>query len=136
MAKMSLEDLRKLRKRKKDEKNRRDAEGKNVEVIIGMGTCGIAAGAKECLGAFLEEFEKGGLKNAAVKQAGCMGLCYVEPTVEVHVPGMPDTIYGNIDADVVKLIVEGHILGKTLVNNHIFDRPAADIFKEGGDNDG
>ena len=130
MAKMSLEGLRDLRRRRKDEKNRQDAEGKNVEVIIGMGTCGIAAGAKECLDAFIEEFEKEGLKHAAVKQAGCMGLCYVEPTVEVHVSGMPDTIYGNIDTAVVKRIVEGHILGKTLVNNHIFDRPAADIFKE------
>lgn len=130
MAKMTLEDLRKLREQKKGEMDRRDAEGKDVEIIIGMGTCGIAAGAKECLDAFLEDIEKAGLKNVTVKQTGCMGLCYVEPTVEVHVPGMPDTIYGKVDADVVKRIVEEHIVGKTLVNNHIFDRPAADIVKE------
>lgn len=130
MAKMTLEDLRKLRERKKGELNRRDTEGKDVEVIIGMGTCGIAAGAKECLDAFIVEIEKAGLDNIIVKQTGCMGLCYVEPTIEIHSPGMPDTIYGKVDASVVKKIVEEHIVGKTLVNNHIFDRPAADIINE------
>ena len=59
-----------------------------------------------------------------------MGLCYVEPTVEVKVPGMPDTIYGNVDADTARRIVRKHILGGKLVNEHIFDRPAKDIIKE------
>jgi len=130
MAKMTLEDLRKLREQKKGELNRRDTEGKDVEIIIGMGTCGIAAGAKECLDAFLAEIKAEGLENVVVKQTGCMGLCYVEPTIEIHAPEMPDTIYGKVDADVVKQIVHEHIIGKTLVNNHIFDRPAADIIKE------
>lgn len=136
MAKLSLEDLRRLRERKKDEKNRRDAEGKAVEVIIGMGTCGIAAGAKECMEAFLKECEKEKLKNVSIKQTGCMGLCHVEPTVEIHAPDMPDIIYGNIDTEVVRHLVKSHILGKTLLSNHIFDRPAADAFKNGGNGNG
>lgn len=130
MAKMTLEDLRKLREQKKGELNRRDVEGKDVEIIIGMGTCGIAAGAKECIESFLAEIKNAGLDNVTVKQTGCMGLCYVEPTVEVHAPDMPDTIYGKVDAEVAKRIVQEHIVGKALVNNHIFDRPAADIVKE------
>jgi len=65
-----------------------------------------------------------------VKQTGCMGLCYAEPTVEVKVPGMPDTIYGNVDAAVAKEIVESHIVNRKLVENHIFDKPAGDIIKQ------
>lgn len=127
MAKMTLEDLRKLRESKKSDLERRNVEGKDIEIIIGMGTCGIAAGAKGSLDAFLEALEKSDIKNASVKQTGCMGLCYVEPTVEVKVPGMPDTIYGKVDPEVARMIVEEHIIEKKLVNNHIFDKPAVDI---------
>jgi len=130
MGKMTLEDLRKLREDKKSDMERRSAEGKDIEIIIGMGTCGIAAGAKDSLDAFLSALEGSGLKNVLVKQTGCMGLCYVEPTVEVKVPGMPDTIYGKVDPAVARRIVEEHIVGKTLVNNHIFDKPAADIIRK------
>ena len=130
MGKMTLEDLRKLREDKKSDMERRSAEGKDIEIIIGMGTCGIAAGAKDSLDAFLSALERTGLKNVLVKQTGCMGLCYVEPTVEVKVPGMPDTIYGKVDPAVARRIVEEHIVGKALVNNHIFDKPAADIIRK------
>lgn len=105
-------------------------EGKDCQVIVGMGTCGIAAGAKVVLDAFLSELEAKGIENVSVTQTGCMGLCHVEPTVEVIVPGMPDVIYGNVDAKVVKQIVADHIIGKKLVSEHVFDKPAADILKK------
>ncbi|MDC7125493.1 MAG: (2Fe-2S) ferredoxin domain-containing protein [Spirochaetales bacterium] len=130
MAKMTLEELRKLRNQKKDELDKRDTEGKDVHIIIGMGTCGIAAGAKDSLDAFLDEIEKNKIDNVTVKQTGCMGLCYVEPTVEVKVPEMPDTIYGNVDAETARNIVREHVLGKKLVSEHVFDRPSKDIVKE------
>ena len=130
MAKMTLEELRKLRDAKKGELDKRDTEGKNIHIIIGMGTCGIAAGAKDSLDAFLDEIEKNKIDNVTVKQTGCMGLCYVEPTVEVKVPGMPDTIYGNVDAATARSIITDHVLAGKLVDNHIFDRPAKDIVKE------
>ena len=130
MAKMTLEELRKLRDNKKSELDKRDTEGKDIHIIIGMGTCGIAAGAKVSLDAFLDEIEKHKVKNVTVKQTGCMGLCYVEPTVEVKVPGMPDTIYGNVDAQTARDIVTEHIMNGKLVDKHIFDRPAKDIVKE------
>lgn len=129
MAKMTLEDLRKLREEKKRVLERRDVSENDMAIIIGMGTCGIAAGAKRSLDAFLDEIEKKGLKHITVKQTGCMGLCYVEPTVEIKVPGMPDTIYGKVDEEVARKIVNEHLMQKRLVSNHIFDKPSVDIVK-------
>jgi len=132
MAKMSLEELRKLRDEQKKGLSRRDVENKDTQIIVGMGTCGIAAGAKETLDAFIQELDESDLKNVRVTQTGCMGLCYVEPTVEVIVPGMPDVIYGKVDAEVARKIVRKHIIKKALVNDHIYDKPAADFVGEGG----
>jgi len=130
MGKMTLEELRKLREEQKAKLERRDISDKNIHIIVGMGTCGIAAGAKDALNVFLGEVFTRGLDNVVVKQTGCMGLCYAEPTVEIKMAGMPDTIYGNVDASVAKKIIEQHILGGKLVNEHIFDAPAGDIHKE------
>lgn len=127
MAKMTLEDLRKMRNEQKKVLERRDVSENDVVIIIGMGTCGIAAGAKRSLDAFIDEIGKNGLESITVKQTGCMGLCYVEPTVEVKVPGMPDTIYGKVDEEVARKIVVNHIIQKKLVDNHVFDRPSVDI---------
>ena len=132
MAKMTLEDLRNLRDQKKKDLNRRDVSDKNMQIVVGMGTCGIAAGAKESLDAFIQELDELNLENVAVTQTGCMGLCYVEPTVEVIVPGMPNVIYGNVNKDVARKIVREHIMKKQMVSDHVFDRPAADILTDGG----
>ena len=129
MSKMTLEDLRKLRETKKQEATQRDSDGKETLVIVGMGTCGIAAGAKEVLDVMLDELKKAGNDNVIIRQAGCMGLCHVEPTIEVRTPGMPDTIYGKVDAKVAKDIVNMHIIDRKLVNKHVYDKPAADIIK-------
>ncbi len=129
MAKMTLEDLRKMREEKKKVLERRDVAENDIVVIIGMGTCGIAAGSKKTLDSFLDEIEKKGLEHITVKQTGCMGLCYVEPTIEVKVPGMPDTIYGKVDGDVARKIVNDHIMQKKLVSDHVFDKPSRDIVK-------
>ncbi|MDG5815301.1 (2Fe-2S) ferredoxin domain-containing protein [Chitinispirillales bacterium ANBcel5] len=129
MSKITLEDLKKLREQKKKELSKRDSEGKTTQIIIGMGTCGIAAGAKDSFDAFLDEVDKNNLTDVSITQTGCMGLCYAEPTVEVIVPDMPAIVYGNVKADIAKRIVNEHVVGKALVNDHIFDKPAADILK-------
>jgi NADP-reducing hydrogenase subunit HndB len=130
MAKMSLEDLRKLRDTKKNDIRKREVDGKEIQVIVGMGTCGIAAGAKDSLDAFLAELDSDNLVDqVVVRQTGCMGLCHSEPTVEVVVPGMPTVIYGKVDAALAKEIVKKHIIGKQLLDGSILDRPAADILK-------
>lgn len=131
MAKMTLEQLRALREEKKGEMVRRELEGKTVQIIVGMGTCGIAAGARQAFDEILKTVDENGLAGTVViKQTGCMGLCHVEPTVEVIMPDMPATIYGKVDAVIARKIVMKHVIGKTLVDHHIYDRPAVDIVKQ------
>ncbi len=129
MAKMTLEELRNLREAKKKEMTQRDSNDKSAQIIIGMGTCGIAAGAKGAFDAFLDELNSHGITDTKITQTGCMGLCFSEPTVEVDVPGMPRVIYGNVDGNIARRIVKEHLIGKALVSDHIFDKPAADIIK-------
>ncbi len=128
---MTLEELRALREQKKKEMSRRDVVGKNIQIIVGGGTCGIAAGSRNVHAAFLDELDQKNLSEVVVKQTGCLGLCYAEPTVEVIMPGMPTVIYGKVDDAVARKIVHKHIMKQELVNDHIFDRPAADIMDKG-----
>lgn len=131
MAKMSLEDLRKLRESTQQQIKKRETEGKHAQIIVGMGTCGIAAGAKDTLDAFVKELDEKGMGgDVLIRQTGCMGLCQNEPTVEVIMKGMPTIIYGRVDAKIAKQIVEKHLIQKELLNEQILDRPAADILKK------
>jgi NADP-reducing hydrogenase subunit HndB len=129
MAKLTLEDLKKLREQKVAEMNQRETGNKEAQIIVGMGTCGIAAGAKQAFDAFIDELAKAGLQNVSVRQTGCMGLCHSEPTVEVVAPGMPSVIYGKVDAATARKIVAEHLVNKRLVSDHIFDKPASDIIR-------
>ena len=130
MGRMSLEELRKLRDQKRLEINRRKVDEKTVEIIVGMGTSGIAAGAKDTLQAFIDQLNDHSLENVVIRQTGSLGLDYAEPTVEIKMVGMPDTIYGEVTPKVVTQIIEKHILNKELVDRHVYDRPAPDVIKE------
>lgn len=130
MAKMTLDQLRKMREEKQKAMDMRDSSNKNVQVIVGMGTCGIAAGAKDTFTALIDALTEKGLTNVLVRQTGCMGLCHSEPTVEVVVPDMPAVIYGKVDAETAKAIVEKHIINKELIDAKICDKPSIDIIKE------
>jgi len=128
---MTLDELRAFRDAKRQDLARRDVEGKDIQIVVGMGTCGIAAGAKLTFDALVESIQKRGLENKVlVRQTGCMGLCYVEPTVEVIAPGMPTVIYGKMTKDAADELVQKHLVEGKLLDNHIFDRPAADIVKK------
>jgi NADH-quinone oxidoreductase subunit F/NADP-reducing hydrogenase subunit HndC len=136
MAKLSLGDLKQLRESKKNELRKRQSEGKDIQVIIGMGTCGIAAGARSALEAFNKALAAHKLTDTVkIKQTGCMGLCHSEPTVEVAVPGMPSVIYGPVEADTAEKIVTRHIKGRELLDEIILERPAADILAEAPEKD-
>ena len=125
MAKLTLEGLRELREQVKKTLQRRDPEGKGIQVIVGMGTCGIAAGGKDTFKAFLDEVEAKNLDSQViVRQSGCMGRCADEPTVEVVVPGMETVMYGKVTPAVVKDIVQTHLIEKKLLDNLIVDRLA------------
>ena len=129
MAKLTLDDLRKMRGEKQKAMELRDNSNKDVQVIVGMGTCGIAAGAKETFTTLVDTLAEKGLTNVLVRQTGCMGMCHSEPTVEVVVPGMPAIVYGHVDAATAKEIVEKHIIGKELVAAKILEKPSPDIVK-------
>lgn len=129
MAKLTLDDLRKMRGERQKAMEMRDSSNKDVQVIVGMGTCGIAAGAKDTFSALVDTLAEKGLSNVLIRQTGCMGLCHSEPTVEVVAPGMPTVIYGHVDAETAKAIVEKHILGKELIADKILDKPSIDIVK-------
>ena len=131
MAKLTLDDLRKMRGEKQKVMEMRDSSNKDVQVIVGMGTCGIAAGAKDTFTALVDTLTEKGLSNVLIRQTGCMGLCHSEPTVEVVVPGMPAVIYGHVDAATARDIVEKHIVGHNLIDDKILDRPSIDIVKQG-----
>lgn len=127
---MTLQELRAMREKAQLQMDRRVGGDRSIELVVGMGTCGIAAGAKDTLNAFVEELNSKDIRNVVIKQVGCMGFCHAEPTVEVKMDGMPDIIYGNVDAEVAKQIVHSHILEKKLVDKHVFDKPSKDIVKE------
>ena len=82
----SLEELRAIRERMKKQIDLRENSEDNIRVVVGMATCGIAAGARPVLTAFLEEVAKRELKNVTVTQTGCIGVCRLEPIAEVYVP--------------------------------------------------
>ena len=131
MAKMTLEELRKLRESTQQQIKKRETDGKIAQVIVGMGTCGIAAGAKETLNAFAKELDARELGGSVLlRQTGCMGLCSNEPTVEVVMEGMANIIYGKVDPAAAREIVENHIVNRRLLEDKIIDRPAHDIMQE------
>ena len=75
MAKMTLDELRALREAKRKDLEKRDVEGKDIQIIVGMGTCGIAAGAKQTFDAIVDQVQKKGLEGQVlIRQTGCMGL--------------------------------------------------------------
>lgn len=118
MAKLSLEELRKFRDSESVRLRRRSIHGRDVHVVVCMGTCGIAAGAKIVLNTIVDELEAKGLDNVIVTQSGCAGDCADEPIVEVHTPTLGSVAYGKVDQRTAKRIVDEHIIGGTIVADH------------------
>ncbi|MCX7711961.1 MAG: (2Fe-2S) ferredoxin domain-containing protein [Clostridia bacterium] len=116
----SLDDLRKIREEHQNKINLRQhsENGMNtIEVLVGMATCGITAGARETLNTFVEELGKQGLSNTKVVTVGCIGYCHSEPTVQINVPGKEPVLYGNVKKERVGEIIEKHIKGGQPVEN-------------------
>ena len=131
MAKLTLADLRKLRENTKTVMEMRDNANKGARIVISMGTCGIAAGAKETFDAFIEKLMARGMTDVLVSQTGCMGFCQHEPTIEVAVPGMEPVVYGDVKADVVEQVINTHLVGKVVLKDYVLEKPSIDIIKEG-----
>lgn len=106
----SLEELMAIRDKARATMTDREGNGDSIRVVVGMATCGIAAGARPVLNAFVDEIAKRGLKNVTVAQTGCIGMCQYEPIVEVFAPGAEKVTYVKINAENVPEIVANHIV--------------------------
>lgn len=113
----TLADLEAIRKKTLEQVNlRTDREG--TRIVVGMATCGIAAGARPVLLALVEEVNNRGLSDVTVSQTGCIGLCQYEPLVEVYAPGQEKVTYVNINPDMVPRIITEHIVNGNPVEEY------------------
>ena len=122
MAKVkSLADLRKMKENLQSKvhlREKADNPEALVQVKVGMGTSGIASGAKEVFNYFSDELEKRNIE-AIVTQTGDMGYSYAEPTIELTIPGQEPVVYGNVDTKKADEIIEKHIKIGELVDGII-----------------
>lgn len=89
---------------------RKDDEDQRVRVVVGMATCGIAAGARPVMMAFMDEVSKRSLSNVTVSQTGCVGMCKYEPMVDVYLPGQEKVTYIHMTAEKVARVVAEHVV--------------------------
>ena len=110
MTKISIDDLAKIKEKTLRAVNVREGAGR-VKINVHMGTCGIAAGARDILAAVLKEVEERGLKDILVTNSGCAGLCSQEPMMTVEAVNEPAPVkYVYLTADKVKKIFDSHIM--------------------------
>ena len=107
----SLAELQAIREKTLNRINlRKEDESEATRVVIGMATCGIAAGARPVMLAFMDEISKRGLNHVTVSQTGCIGMCRLEPMVDVIVPGQEKVTYVHMTPEKVGRVVAEHIV--------------------------
>ena len=113
----TLEDLKALREKLKADMKVRQNDG--TKIIIGMGTCGIAAGAREVMSAVLNELAVRKLNDVQVQQTGCIGMCGKEVLVDIVRPGEPRITYGKVKPEDVKKIIAEHVVNGRIVEEMV-----------------
>lgn len=114
----SLEELKAIREKMQKQLDIRGNSEDNIRVVVGMATCGIAAGARPVLKAFLEEVAKRELQNVTITQTGCIGVCRLEPIAEVYVPGEEKVTYVRLTPEMVPRIVTEHVVNRNVVTEY------------------
>ncbi len=114
MGKLKVSDLEKIKERVRRTTTLRDGQG-NARVIVHMGTCGIAAGARDVISALMDEVEKKGLTDVILTTAGCAGLCSREPMATVERKGQPPVKYVDLNDEKIRRILNEHVVGGTIV---------------------
>ena len=125
----SLAELAALRDQMKDRMGIRGDDTHDIRIVVGMATCGIAAGARPVLNAFTEEVAKRGLREVAITQTGCIGMCQYEPIVEVFVPGQEKVTYAKVNPEMVPRIVADHVVNGNPVTEYTIGAVAAKAAK-------
>ncbi len=111
----SLAELQAIRDRARSQVNIREEKSNAVRVLVGMATCGIAAGARPVLNAFVDEVAKRELKNVTITQTGCIGICQYEPVVEVIMPNQEKVTYVKMTPEKAVRVVNDHIVNGNVV---------------------
>lgn len=114
----SLDDLKRIREEALAKRKATETSGA-AQVIVGMGTCGIAAGARETMKSVLDYIEENGLANIVVKQTGCIGLCEQEPIMQVVIDAEEKVTYGKVSPDIARRIMKEHIENGKIVEGHV-----------------
>ena len=114
----SLAELQAIRDKMKNAINVRESDGDKIRVVVGMATCGIAAGARPVLNSFTEGVAKRGLSNVSVSQTGCIGICQYEPVVEVFMPDGGKTTYVKMTAEKAVRVVNDHLVNGNVVSEY------------------
>jgi NADP-reducing hydrogenase subunit HndB len=114
----SLEDLKRV-KEEALEKRKAQATSGQTQITVGMGTCGIAAGARETMKAILKVIEEENLSDIIVAQTGCVGACEWEPIVEVTIGQEPKVSYGKVSPEKAKEIMQEHIMGSKIISEYL-----------------
>ena len=115
----SLEELKQIRDRVKDQVDIREGSAGKIRVVVGMATCGIASGARPVLKTLSDEVQKRGLKHVKVCQTGCIGLCQYEPIVEIYEPGKEKVTYVKVNPEKAIDILEQHIVRGQAIDKYM-----------------
>ncbi len=118
---ITVADLEEIRKKALDKVVMRK-EGGATRIVVGLATCGIAAGAKPVLQSLREEVKKRNLQNVQVSQTGCIGVCRLEPIVEVYRPGEEKVTYCKVKPDMASRIINEHVVNGTPVNDWVIGK--------------
>lgn len=121
----SIAELQAIREKAREKIAMREGANEGTRIVVGMATCGIAAGARPVLNAFVEEISKRGVQNVTVVQTGCIGMCQFEPIVEVIAPGKEKVTYGLMTPEKAVRVVTDHIVN----GNPIADFTVAKLMK-------
>ena len=114
----TVSQLEAIRAKMKQQMDLRQNNQDNIRVVVGMATCGITAGARPVMTAFLEEVAKRNLNNITVSQTGCIGVCRLEPIVEVFAPGQEKVTYVKVKPEMVPSIVEQHLVNQNVLTEY------------------
>ena len=117
MKKLKIGDLEKIRDKVRKTSSLRQGKAR-AKVTIHMGTCGIAAGAREILSALMEDIEKAKLNDVIVTTSGCAGLCSREPMATLEITGQPPVKYGNLTPEKIKNVLEEHIIKGNIIKKY------------------
>jgi len=123
MAKLTIDDLKKIKEKVHKEMSLRDGE-RRVKVTVHMGTCGIASGAKEVMDALLQEIEDAKVKDVFVTTSGCMGLCSREPLVTVEIINQEPIKYEYMNPNKMRQIFKRHVLAGEIQTPFVLARGA------------